>query len=105
VNRILPLALAAPMTLLAMAAVFVPRLVTVSLSESIAASSAAALRPAPLDGILVGPPLVDETESLRDLYGNDIDAAVAEYSIDPLGSPYEMHSPQTELPRLASPQS
>jgi hypothetical protein len=40
-----------------------------------------------------------------DLYGNEVIDAVATYSIDPAGSLYELHSPQTELPRLASPKS
>jgi hypothetical protein len=40
-----------------------------------------------------------------DLYGNEVSDAVAKYSLDPGGSLYEEHSPQTELPRLASPKS
>ena len=40
-----------------------------------------------------------------DLYGNEVSDAIATYSLDPTGSLYEMHSPQTELPRLASPKS
>jgi hypothetical protein len=40
-----------------------------------------------------------------DLYGNEVIDAVATYSLDPAGSLYELHSPQTELPRLASPKS
>jgi hypothetical protein len=40
-----------------------------------------------------------------DAYGNEVTPAVAEYSLDPAGSPYERHSPQTELPRLGSPKS
>ena len=40
-----------------------------------------------------------------DAYGNEVTPAVAEYSLDPAGSPYELHSPQTELPRLGSPKS
>lgn len=47
----------------------------------------------------------DEDENIVDLYGNEVIDAVATYSLDPSGSLYELHSPQTELPRLASPKS
>lgn len=40
-----------------------------------------------------------------DAYGNEIASAVAEYSIDAAGDPYERHSPQTQLPRLRSPKT
>jgi hypothetical protein len=40
-----------------------------------------------------------------DLYGNDINEAVATYKLDAAGNPYELHSPQTEVPRLRPPQS
>jgi len=40
-----------------------------------------------------------------DSYGNEVTPAVAEYSLDPAGNPYELHAPQIELPRLAAPQS
>lgn len=39
-----------------------------------------------------------------DLYGNEITEAVARYKIDPAGTRYEEHSPETELPRLRPPQ-
>ena len=38
-----------------------------------------------------------------DLYGNEVSDAVTRYKLDGAGSLYEVHSPQTELPRLASP--
>ena len=44
-------------------------------------------------------------ESDVDSYGNEVTPAVAEYSLDPAGNPYELHAPQIELPRLAAPQS
>ena len=47
----------------------------------------------------------DEAETTVDLYGNEVTEAVAQYTIDPAGSLYEVHSPQTELPRLGSPKS
>jgi hypothetical protein len=40
-----------------------------------------------------------------DLYGNEINDAIATYTLDPAGSLYELHSPQTELPRLGAPKS
>jgi len=40
-----------------------------------------------------------------DLYGNEVSDAIATYSLDPAGSLYELHSPQTELPRLSEPKS
>jgi hypothetical protein len=40
-----------------------------------------------------------------DLHGNEVIDAVATYSLDPAGSLYEEHSPQTELPQLGVPQS
>jgi hypothetical protein len=40
-----------------------------------------------------------------DVYGNQVAPAVATYGFDFTGTPYELHSPQTQLPRLASPKS
>ena len=37
-----------------------------------------------------------------DVYGNE---AVAEYSLDAGGGSYELHSPQTDIPHLGSPES
>jgi hypothetical protein len=48
---------------------------------------------------------LDEAETPVDLYGNEVTEAVAQYTMDPAGSLYEVHSPQTELPRLGSPKS
>jgi hypothetical protein len=39
-----------------------------------------------------------------DLYGNEVIEAVTTYELDDAGSLYEVHSPQTELPQLGSPQ-
>jgi len=46
-----------------------------------------------------------EDEDEIDLYGNDVSDAVAKYKLDSDGSLYELHSPQTQLPRLGSPRS
>src|SRR5258708_15485064 len=40
-----------------------------------------------------------------DVYGNEVTLAVAKYTFDDTGTLYELHSPQTELPRLAPPKS
>jgi hypothetical protein len=59
-------------------------------------------------------PVADETrtdrepapgEGLTDLYGNEVSDALATYTFDQTGSLYELHSPQTELPRLGIPKS
>ena len=59
-------------------------------------------------------PVADETpddrepapgEGFTDLYGNEVSDALATYTFDQTGSLYELHSPQTELPRLGSPKS
>jgi hypothetical protein len=49
--------------------------------------------------------LFDDADGVIDLYGNEVTDAVAKYTLDPAGSLYELHSPQTELPRLGSPKS
>jgi hypothetical protein len=46
-----------------------------------------------------------DADGVVDLYGNEVIDAIATYSLDPAGSLYELHSPQTELPRLGSPKS
>jgi hypothetical protein len=40
-----------------------------------------------------------------DAYGNEVTEAVATYKLDSSGDVYEEHSPQTEVPRLASPKT
>jgi hypothetical protein len=44
-------------------------------------------------------------DGLVDLYGNEVTDAIATYTFDQTGSLYELHSPQTELPRLATPKT
>ena len=46
-----------------------------------------------------------EDDNETDLYGNDVSDAVAKYKLDSDGSLYELHSPQTQLPRLAPPKT
>ena len=38
-----------------------------------------------------------------DFNGNEVRPAVAQYKVDPAGTLYEEHSPDTEVPRLGSP--
>jgi hypothetical protein len=45
----------------------------------------------------------EDAKGSPDLYGNEVREAVTKYKLDETGSLYEVHSPQTELPRLASP--
>jgi len=80
----------AALTLLS-CAVFTPRVVTSSLPETDAVAPVARAH--------------HDADGAVDLYGNEVIDAVATYSFDPTGSLYELHSPQTELPRLASPKS
>jgi hypothetical protein len=46
-----------------------------------------------------------DSDGYTDLYGNEVTDAVATYTFDQTGSLYELHSPQTELPRLGIPKS
>lgn len=73
----------------------------------------AALRPAfvpPASARVLPSPVVDsdtavESDAPRrlDVYGNEIARPVARYRVDDRGTLYEVHSPQTEVPRLAPP--
>ena len=47
----------------------------------------------------------DDAGGFTDLYGNEVTDAIATYTFDKSGSLYELHSPQTELPRLGIPKS
>jgi hypothetical protein len=47
----------------------------------------------------------DGANGFVDVYGNEVTDAVATYTFDQTGSLYELHSPQTELPRLGIPKS
>ena len=47
----------------------------------------------------------DGAQGTVDLFGNDVSDAVARYRLDATGSLYEVHSPQTEIPKLGSPKS
>ena len=51
----------------------------------------------------VGDTADDRHDSVMDLYGNEITSAIATYTLDPSGTVYEEHSPQTEVPHLGVP--
>jgi hypothetical protein len=93
------LGLIAVILILATGSLFTHRSVTSTLSRTshditlTTSDRAGAARGAPDDGAAV------------DLYGNEVSDAIATYSLDPAGSLYELHSPQTELPRLGAPKS
>lgn len=97
--------LAVVLPLVFVCALFTPQQVTVSQSAPLPATATTPVsdhidfpdKPADLDR--------DGEGGVRDVYGNDVAPAVAKYSFDATGSLYEVHSPQTELPRLASPKS
>src|SRR5262245_14853659 len=65
--------------------------------ETVAASPAG--RTPSVPRTRVGDPL----PSQPDLYGNEIDVAVAEYELDGHGALFELHSPETAVSRLAPP--
>jgi hypothetical protein len=69
-----------------------------------------AVTPQPVTSSRPQPPIVtlsrdSANDGPLDAYGNEITNAVAEYSLDPSGTLYELHQPQVELPRLGSPKS
>ncbi len=77
---------------------------------ALAFAGGALVTPPPVTASQSAPPVVEVSrdsanEGDVDSYGNEVTPAVAEYSLDPAGNPYELHAPQIELPRLASPQS
>ncbi len=47
----------------------------------------------------------DDMPHNLDLYGNEVTDAVAKYRFDASGLLYELHSPQTEVPKLAPPKT
>lgn len=100
------LAVGAALALAMCCAVLAPQLVTASLPASPVATAPLA------DQIDLPPPDSSTTDSQPgekdgepDIYGNEVTAAVAKYTYDATGSLYEVHSPQTEVPRLGSPKS
>src|SRR5262249_10157309 len=73
----------------------------------VSASAAAITRSEPADERFLPNANADRCEKdvPVDLFGNEVMPAVASYGMDATGSLYELHSPQTELPKLGSPKS
>jgi hypothetical protein len=92
--------------LLVAAVLVTPQLVTPTYAEQAAISES---QPAAIMDFLSEPhpdSSADESEDgATDVYGNEVTVAVAKYRLDSTGAQYELHSPQTELPRLAPPKS
>lgn len=61
--------------------------------------------PSVIDSASRALPAEDERwlEPRVDLNGNEIDAAVSDYRVDPRGEMYERHAPDTALLRLSAP--
>lgn len=91
-------ALAAIMPFVAVAALLTPRPVIVSLPADVNANNAAVVPDLPLAD-------PDQQEGPADLFGNPVTDAVARYKFDATGSLYELHSPQTEVPKLRPPKT
>jgi hypothetical protein len=67
-----------------------------------ASSSASLIDPGPVAGGETSAVDNDAPQRL-DVRGNEIARPVARYRVDERGSLYEVHSPETEVPRLKSP--
>ena len=83
---------------------------TVATPSGIAANSAEFTdQPLPLPRAVVGGSLVEHHDSGErrepevDLFGNEIEEAIADYRVDLRGTIYERHSPETAVSRLGSP--
>jgi hypothetical protein len=102
VRAVVRLGISLAVVLLMAGALFTSRVVTSSLPAPRADAMPAS---AMTDGPNERHAQPDAADGAVDLYGNEVSDAIATYSLDPTGSLYELHSPQTELPRLASPKS
>jgi hypothetical protein len=92
--------------LFAVGALLTPQLITAthpvhSAVDDVEPAASIDLFADPLDPV-EGEPNEDEA---TDVYGNRVTPAVATYQLDAAGTLYELHSPQTQLPRLGSPKS
>ena len=88
--------IAAMLPFVVASAVLTPRPVTVSMPGADAATTIEAPDPPSAD---------NNSEGAPDLFGNPVSDAVARYNFDATGSLYELHSPQTEVPRLKPPKT
>ena len=92
--------------LLAVGALLTPHLVTATHPVHAAVGDVESAAATEVLGVPLAPvasePIEDEA---TDVYGNRVTPAVATYQLDAAGTLYELHSPQTQLPRLGSPKS
>ena len=92
--------------LLAVGALLTPQLVTATHPVHSAAEDVESAAPIDLFDIPLDPVEGQANEDeMSDVYGNRVTPAVATYQFDAAGSLYELHAPQTQLPRLGSPRS
>ena len=49
--------------------------------------------------------IIGSRDSRKDVHGNEIAPAVADYLVDPYGEMYESHAPDTALLKLGQPES
>ena len=95
------LGLVVALPFLAGRALFIPATVTATLSQPGAPAIQTSADSVPRQSI----DSHDSAQGIVDLYGNEVSDAIATYSLDRTGALYELHSPQTELPRLGNPKS
>lgn len=95
-RKAIGLGIAAMLPFMVASAVLTPRPVTVSIPDADKATTIESPQPPSTDS---------ESEGATDLFGNQVSDAVARYKFDATGSLYELHSPQTEVPRLKPPRT
>jgi hypothetical protein len=102
------LIIASTAVLLTAAGIAVPRivadrLVPVPVAKGIHGPAHAHRTPAAAPQTEAPREILDEAGRRIDLRGNEITRPVARYRVDARGTLYEVHSPQTEVPRLKAP--
>jgi len=96
-RKALGFGIAAVLPFMVASALLTPRAVTVSLPGEIGTN------PLLMPDVPSADPEAEEGPA--DLLGNPVTDAVARYKFDATGSLYELHSPQTEVPRLRPPKT
>jgi hypothetical protein len=105
VNRFAAAGLGFAVLVLTLTALFTPHHVTPTQSIAVSTPAPPPREPVARSDDAPSDDVGEDVDGLIDLYGNGVSPAVATYSLDALGSLYEEHSPQTELPRLGSPKT
>lgn len=100
-RKLFGLAIAVFIPLAVAASVLTPRPVTISLPIGNESNRVAPVPPSHPESS-TDPEVREEP---TDLLGNTVTDAVARYKFDATGSLYEVHSPQTEVPRLRPPKT